>query len=91
MYLIDLVNIYRLSIPLYNLCTDHYHHHHYHPLTTAVDGTFVEISSQTPQFTIAVLRSQVSSTESLAITSGYVSLCKCTLPTGHQRMRDEIT
>ena len=76
MYLIDLVNIYRLSIPLYNLCTDHYHHHHYHPLTTAVDGTFVEISSQTPQFTMAVLRFQVSSTESLAITSGYVSLCE---------------
>ena len=91
MYLIDLVNIYRLSIPLYSLCTDHYHHHHYLPLTTAVDGTFVEISSQTPQFTMAVLRSQVSSTESLAITSGYVSLCECTLPTGHQRMRDEIT
>ena len=55
--------------------------HYYHPLTTAVDGQLIEISSQTPQFTIA---------ESIAITSGYVSLRECTLPTRHQRMRDEI-
>ena len=52
----------------------------YHPLTTAVDGTFMEISSQTPPF----------SPESIAITSGYVSLQECTLPTRYQRLRDEI-
>ena len=64
--------------------------HYYHPLTTAVDRPFMEISSQTPQFTIAVLRFLVSSPESIAITSGYVSLRECILPTRHQRMRDEI-
>ena len=37
----------------------YHHHHHHHPLTTEVDRTFIEISSQTPRFAIAVLRSLV--------------------------------
>ena len=32
---------------------------HHHPSTTRVDGTFMDISSQTPRFAIAVLRSLV--------------------------------
>ena len=34
--------------------------------------------------------SDISSPESLALTPGYGSLLECTLPTGRQRMRDEI-
>ena len=45
-----------------------YSHHHHHSSTAEVDRTFMEISSQTPQFAIAVLRFLVSSPESLAIT-----------------------
>ena len=41
-----------------NYC--HHHHHRHHPLTTEVDRTFIDISSQTPRFAIAVLRSLVS-------------------------------
>ena len=41
-----------------DLGINYYHHHH--PLTTKVDRTFIEISSQTPRFAIAVLRSLVS-------------------------------
>ena len=41
-----------------NYC--HYHHHRHHPLTTKVDRTFIDISSQMPRFAIAVLRSLVS-------------------------------
>ena len=44
--------------------------HRHYPLTTGVDRTVVEISSQTPGFAIAVLRSMVSSPESLAINTG---------------------
>ena len=62
----------------------------HNPSTTGADETLMEISSQTPQFAIAVLRSPISSPESLAITSGYVSLREYTLPTGRQWMRDEI-
>ena len=35
-------------------CNSHHHHHHHHPSTTAVDGIFMETSSQTPRFAIAV-------------------------------------
>ena len=59
----------------------------HNPSTTGADGTLMEISSQTPQFAIAVLRSPISCPESLAITSGCVSLHECTLPTGRQWMR----
>ena len=45
-----------------------YRHHHRHPSTAEVDRTFMEISSQTPQFAIAVLRFLVSSPKSQAIT-----------------------
>ena len=41
-----------------DLGINYYYHHH--PLTTEVDRTFIEISSQTPRFAIAVLRSLVS-------------------------------
>ena len=44
--------------------------HHHYPLTTGADGIFMEISSQKPRFAIAVLRSMVSSPESLAINTG---------------------
>ena len=67
-----------------------FHHPPPHPLTTGANGTFMEIPSQTPRFTIITLRSLISSPESLAVTSGYVSLRDCTLPNGRQRMRDEI-
>ena len=67
-----------------------FHYHHPHPFTTGANGTFMEIPSQTPRFTIITLRSLVSSPESLAVTSGYVNLHDCTFPTGRQRMRDEI-
>ena len=67
----------------------HHHHHHHHHLSGR-DRAFTEISSQTPRFTIAVLRSLVSNPESLAITSGYVSLSECTVPAECLRMSDEI-
>ena len=49
---------------------------YHNPPTTKEEGTFMEISSQTPRFVIAELRSLISSPEStvLAITSWYVSL-----------------
>ena len=43
-----------------------------------VVGTLMEISSRTPRFAIAVIRSLVSSPVSLTITSGYDSLRECT-------------
>ena len=67
-----------------------FYHHHHHPLTTGANGTFMEIPSQTPRFTIITLRSLVSSPESLAVTSGYIRLHDCTLPNECQRMRDGI-
>ena len=67
-----------------------FHYHHHHPLTTGANRAFMEIPSQTPWFTIITLRSLISSPESLAVTLGYASLRDCTLPTGYQKMRDEI-
>ena len=58
--------------------TSHVLGYHHYRLTTEVDWTVMEISSQTPRFAIAVLSSMVSSPESLAINLGYLCLVQDT-------------